>query len=210
MNEAKQKPLKAYQVDHYEGPCEGSALVFAKSNAAARTEGASELGLGWDDVSAHRSAQFDHYAPGPVPIMALIDGGWTFHCHLHECQSPITREHHNDDGDEVDTAERAIVRGRKVFCDASCAAMHDASKRRRAAAEAALIELVEAKFPGCTITRIHICHDRLEPTEPNHGIMCSAEFKFPGAKYGATYIYGEGNVARVAQYDLEAFKSIYQ
>jgi len=205
------KPLKAYQVDHWEGPCEGSVIVFAVSNAPARREGASELGLDWDSVEGCRRApQFDAYAPGPVPVDVLIESGWHFTCDRWECQQVIDRAHIDDDGEEVDTAGTYVVRARKVFCSPECIARHDASKRAKVAAEAALMELMDTRFPGCTVTRIHIYHDRLERSEPGEGIKTSACFTFPGAKYGGTYHFGDEGHAYVSAIDVPAFESLYR
>jgi len=205
------KPLKAYQVDHYEGPEEGSVIVFATSNAPARRMGASELNLDWDSVeSCRRAPHFDQYAPGPVPVDVMIEAGWRFACDRWECQQPISHDYIDDDGDEIDTAGSYIVRGRQVFCTQECLARHDASMRARMAAKDALIELVESKFPGSRVTRVHVFHDRLEPSEPHRGAKCSANFTFPGAKYGATYIFGEGDVAHVSQIDVSAFEALYR
>jgi len=211
MNAVAKKPLKAYQVDHWEGPGEGSVIVFAVSNAPARQKGANELDLDWDSVeSCRRAPHFDAYAPGPVPVDVLIENGWHFTCARWECQQTIDRAHINDDGDEIDTAGTYVARAQRVFCTQECLARHDASKRAARAAKDALIELVEAKFPGAHVTSVHVCHDRLEPSEPQGGAMASANFMFPGAKYGATYIYGDGDCARVAQIDVPAFEALYR
>lgn len=209
MSKGVDKPLKAYQVDHYEGPEEGSALVFAKSNAQGRRLGASELEMDWHDVSCHRSQQFDRYAPGPVPIGALIEGGWHFFCHLHECQIRIEEIDCDPDDYPYPVSDKYIVQGMKVFCSLECQARHGAQKRARAAAEAAMLELMDARFPGCTVTRIHICSYRLERSEPNEGIKTSACFTFPGAQYGGTYHFGEEGVAYVSLADREAFHRLY-
>jgi hypothetical protein len=203
------KPLKAYQVDHYEGPEEGSVIVFAVSNAPARRMGASELDLDWDSVeSCRRVPHFDQYAPGPVPVDALIDAGWRFSCDRWECQQPIAHDYIDDDGEEIDTAGAYVVRARQVFCAQECLARHDASMRARTAAMDAMIELVEAKFPGAQVTRVHIFHDRLVPSSEEQG-KSSATFRFPGAKHVSTYNFGDGNTAWVPQIDIEAFRALY-
>jgi hypothetical protein len=204
------KRLKAYQVDHYEGPEEGSVIVFAASNAPARRMGANELDLDWDSVeSCRRAPHFDRYAPGPVPVEAMIEAGWRFSCDRWECQQPIAHDHINDDGDEVDTAGSYIVRGRQVFCAPECLARHDASMRSRQAAKDALIELVEAKFPGAQVVRVHVFHDRLVSVAEERGKSC-ATFRFPGAQHLSTYHFGEGSTAWVPQIDIPAFEALYR
>ena len=204
------KPLKAYQVDHWEGPAEGSVIVFAVSNAPARRLGAAELDLDWDSVeSCRRAPHFDEYAPGPVPIDAMIEAGWNFTCDRWECQAPIDRAHINDEGEEIDTAGTYVVRRRQVFCTQECLARHDASLRARRAAKDALIELVEAKFPGARVVRVHVFHDRLVPSSEERG-YANACFLYPGAKYPATYHFGDGNTAWVPQIDVPVFEALYR
>lgn len=204
------KPLKAYQVDHYEGPEEGSVIVFATSNAPARRMGASELDLDWDSVeSCRRAPHFDQYAPGPVPVGAMIEAGWRFSCDRWECQQPISHDYIDDDGDEVDTAGTYVVRGRKVFCTQECLARHDASMRARDAAKDALVEIVETIFPGAQVVRVHVFHDRLIPASEERG-KSTVTFRFPGATHLSTYNFGEGNTAWVPQVDVPAFEALYR
>ncbi|WP_081058730.1 hypothetical protein [Burkholderia cepacia] len=202
-----EKPLKAYKVD--EGDEGYGCVVFATNSAAARREGASELSTDWECIeSCRRAPEFDRYAPGPVPKEAMIEAGWWFECH--GCGARVSSDYeYDDDGNEIEPGSY-VVRKQQVFCCQECLARDDARKRMNVAAQNALIELVEAKFPGCTIQRVHVYGERLEPSEPGHGHNCVAYFTFPGSRYAATYVFGEGNVAHVPQIDVDAFVALYR
>ncbi|PRF55362.1 hypothetical protein [Burkholderia multivorans] len=207
MSAISAKPLKAYRVDE-SGEGYG-CVVFATNSAAARREGASELSTDWECIdSCRRAPQFDQYAPGPVPIEALIESGWWFECH--GCGARVSNDYqYDDDGNEIEPGAY-VVRKQRVFCCQECLARDDAKRRANVAAQDALIELVEAKFPGCTIQRVHVYGERLEPSEPHGGHKCVAYFTFPGSRYAATYVFGEGNVAHVPQVDVDAFVELYR
>ena len=198
------KKLKAYEVrEPDEGHC---CIIFATNNATARREGASELDADWEGVEhCRRRPEFDGYAPGPVPPLALIDHGWWFECHhcgrkIDEC---MDCELEHEGLDPVDFTP--CKTGQMAFCSATCQAQFYAVRCANNAAKAALIELFEAKFPNCTIKDIHVYGVKLEPSEKGHGIKCSVSFLFPGAKYGATFEYGNSDLY-VANGDLEAFR----
>ena len=85
---AKPKPLVAYSVQADEYGC----IRFARNGAQARRQGAAEMDIEWEDIiSCRRAADFDQYAPGPVPEIALWKAGWRFLCC--QCESPA-----HDDG----------------------------------------------------------------------------------------------------------------
>ncbi|WP_080378701.1 hypothetical protein [Burkholderia cenocepacia] len=208
MTESNSKPLKAYlvNVDADDGY---SCIVFATNSATARRKGASELGYDWEDVdSCRRRPKFDEYAPGPVSPRALIEDGWWFECH--GCGQRISNDYeYDDDGNEIEPGAY-VVRKQQVFCCQECLARDDAKTRANVAAQDALIEVVEAKFPGCTIQRVLVYGEKLEPSEPHGGHKCVAYFTFPGSRYAATYVFGEGNVAHVPQIDVDAFVAMYR
>lgn len=197
------KRLKAYQVsDGNDGCC----IYFAANSATARREGAAEIGVEWEDIDyCNRKPEFDEYAPGPVPPLVLIDGGWWFECH--KCGRSVSESLHGEvECDGLDPADFEIVaEGRTVFCSRACSATHYAERRANAAAQVALIELFDAKYPDCTIERVHVYGKKLEgPDGPCGGMKCSVSFTFPGAKYGATYEYGSPDLY-VAQGDIDAY-----
>ncbi|WP_446903035.1 hypothetical protein [Burkholderia sp. YIM B11467] len=199
-------PLKAYIVhDNYEGH---GCVRFATNSATARREGANELGIEWESVeSCRRAPHLDEFCPGPVPPGVLIESGWWFECHA--CGAHVSNDYqYDDDGNEIEPGGY-VVRKQQVFCCQECLARDDARKRMNVAAQNALIELVEAKFPGCIVKSVHVYGDKLEASEPGHGIKCSARFTYPGAKYDATYHFGDGNTAWVPRIDEETFIAFF-
>ncbi|KWR88811.1 hypothetical protein [Cupriavidus sp. IDO] len=197
------KPLKAYEVhdggDNWE-------IVFATNSATARREGGSEMGCDWDGVEyCRRRPALDQFAPGPVPPLALIEQGWHFECFHCGCRVDEEMEEIEADPDfDTWSDPEPVQKGQFVYCSQSCASMDAARRRGRKAAEAALIDLVETKYPGSTATHAHVYGDRLE-SEHGH---CSATFTFPGGKFAATYKFGDG--AWVSQCDADAFRALYR
>lgn len=195
--------LKAYEVrEPDEGHC---CIIFATNNAAARREGATELDVDWEGVEhCRRKPGYDQYAPGPVPPLMLIKDGWWFECH--QCGRKIDEymadELEHEGHDPADFVP--VDYGNRVFCCAACQAKFYAERRANAAAKVALIELFEAKFPGCTIKDVHVYGAKLEPRDDGGGMKCTVSFLFPGARYGATYEYGTPELY-VAQGDLPAY-----
>lgn len=119
------KPLKAYAVQE---PDEGTGgIVFAKSNAQARREGAQQFTDGdFFSVECRRLPWADKYAPGPVPFAVMLDYGWWQDCH--GCGLRIEGEPDPDNeygdgwpGPLVETPNGGI------FCCPSC---HDRQVRR--------------------------------------------------------------------------------
>ncbi|AZG14969.1 hypothetical protein [Cupriavidus pauculus] len=198
------KPLKAYEV--YDGG-DNWTIVFATNSATARREGASECGCDWEDVDhCRRRPALDQYAPGPVPPLALIEQGWHYECGHCGCRV-------DEDMDDVepdphfDASEVGPVAvGQMVYCSHSCAAMERAERQSRKAAESALIELVETKFPGSAVTHVNVYGHRLE-AKHGHDQAC---FTFPGGAFPATYKFGEGESAWVSQCDQDAFRAAYR
>lgn len=207
------KRLKAYEVrNDYEGHC---CIEFATSNAAARRTGAGELNIDWEDVEhCRRKPEFDQYAPGPVPMQVLLEHGWWFTCH--ECDRKVSEDLAQDvEDDGLDPDDFAItIEGEAIYCSIACSNKHWLKKRRRVAAHAAFVEVVEARFPGCSVKHIHIYGDRLEPGFHRNGsyesdAKCIARFAFPGGKYLASWVFG-ASTASVSQDDLEAFSVLYR
>lgn len=58
-------------------PDEGQRVVFAVDDEMAAWALRREYELGADDViETERLPEFDHHAPGPVPVSALLEAGW--------------------------------------------------------------------------------------------------------------------------------------
>lgn len=200
------KRLRAYTV--HDGD-DGCCVRFATNSATARREGANELDTDWTGIDyCHRSPEFDQYAPGPVPPLTLIAAGWWFECH--NCGRKVSNDMATDlEEDGLDPDEYApVADGRRVYCCQACSAIDAAKRRSNLAAQAAMLEVVEAKFPGAMIQGVHVYGEKLEPSEKGHGIRCQASFTFPGAKYGATWIFGEPHT-HVSTADIDAFKALY-
>ncbi|WP_322072214.1 hypothetical protein [Paraburkholderia bannensis] len=200
-----EKPLKAYKVD-VESHDAFSCIVFATNSASARRAGASELDACWEDVElCRRAPAYDHYAPGPVPNDVLLEDGWWFECH--GCTNTVRADGTRVEDGSLIECGKYIVRAQEVFCTQACLARHDASKRMNVAAQAALIELVETKFPGSKIDSVYVYGDKLEASETGLGALSIAYFTFPGAQGLAEYRFGDG--AYVSRMDLELFESRY-
>lgn len=211
MQEPTKKPLLAYMVNE---PHEGHAVIcFATNSATARREGAAELGTDWHGIeSVRRRPSLDQYAPGPVPPLVLIDDGWWFECSYIDCGRRVSNDTYDDDDEDQEEREPVSI-GRSVFCCVAHAAKQLAWRRGRAAAEAALCELIYTRMPAAEIVRLHVYGDRLEPPEYQDGrlvggIKCLANFKLPGLMYPVTYHFGETHYY-VSPIDAERFRELY-
>jgi len=72
--------LKAFMCTHDDA--DGHAeIIFAETAAKARKRYASNADAEYIDTRATRKAQFDHHAPGPVPVLEMLEDGWWFECH---------------------------------------------------------------------------------------------------------------------------------
>lgn len=159
----KNATLKAFKV--YDG-MDSWKIIFAKSGAAARREGANEIGCDFEDIeSCTRMPELDKFAPGPVPASALLDtGSWWFECN--ECGARITRDGalNPDDEEEVIDCDgiapqpQAIEFKGAVFCGPQCAWDWIQGQRLRAINRAALeewaCEQIKERFPDAFITYV--------------------------------------------------------
>lgn len=202
------KPLKAYHVSE---PDEGyGAIVYATNSATARREGANELNIEWEDVdTCRRAPEFDQFAPGPVPKMAMLASGWWFTCY--HCDRKISEDMAEELEDAgLDSAQfGAVEDATGIYCSSACQMARFHERRDAIDAIDALIELVEARFAGAHVTSCHVYGTRLAPSETGHGMRCFAEFTFPGGTYPARWVFGE-SVAHVSRCDLEAFQQQYR
>jgi hypothetical protein len=188
--------LKAYEV--YDGG-DNWAIRFAPSNVVARREGANECGCEFNEVDhCRRMPELDQYAPGPVPAAALIAAGWSYKCSGYGCSNPVFD----------DTEGKTFSATGTAYCCEACMAQDFARQRGRAAAEAALIELVEARMPGSKVTSVHVYGCRLESARPGAGASSIAYLNFPGGQYGAEWVFGEDG-PRIHGDDLPALRALY-
>lgn len=201
------KTLKAYEVrESDEGHC---VIRFATSNAAARREGADELGTDWYGIeSCQRKPEFDQYAPGPVPPLALIEHGWWFECVW--CGRQVSNDMDEEDDEGMPLPDGpAVAIGQSVFCCAEHAAQQMARWRGNAAAKNALCELIYTHWPEAQVVHVHVYGDRLEYQDPAQGgWLTSIEFRLPGLKYPVEYHWGCPDMW-VTQHDVDAFKAMY-
>lgn len=189
--------LKAYEVqDNYEGR---GAVVFATNGAAARREGASELGIEWGDVEyCRRAPHFDHIAPGPVPPLTLIEHGWWFECH--HCGRRVAKD---EDDDEFGEVSPLPAGKHSVYCSEGCECADHMKQREREEAAEALREVFEAKFPSATVTHVHANGERLEADKSGCYVVT---FTFPGGQYAARWDFGD-DFCRVPQCDVGAYNA---
>jgi hypothetical protein len=158
-------PLLAWQINDYDGQAE---IVFAATEDEARD--LSDL----DQDNLHRLPQFDRFAPGPVPVSAMLADGWWVtcaccehrvnsygcddcadpcnRCELDECLSP-------DCPDTAGVAPDPVCDDEawEVYCSAECQDTERVARITRAAGEAACLErcarYVAIMWPGAVIVR---------------------------------------------------------
>lgn len=188
MGAPNKKPLRAYTV--HDGD-EGYAVVYARSSAAARRDGANELNCGFEDVGyCRRAPEFDQYAPGPVPPRAQIENGnWWYECM--ECT-----EHVDDETPEP------VYLGQFVFCCKECHAYYERDKRDAVEFEDMACELLAARYPGAVL-------EHVERVKRDSRVPLKLDFTFPGSKYSVQWISGE-STASVHPDDVDAFVSLYR
>jgi len=185
-----QKKVKAYEV--YDGN-DGWTIQFATNGATARREGANELNCEWEDIDhCRRKPELDQYAPGPVPLSAMLEIGWWYECN---CCS----KHCYADNPGVIIDENA------VYCNDQCSQLEWRKERDNARAKSCLIELFESKFHGATITHVYVSGTTLEPMDKYGGARAVVTFMFPGGVHTGTFHYGDA-FASVMKTDAEAFE----
>lgn len=156
---------------------EESNIQFATSNAAARRQGADEIGTDFGAVSCRRAHWADQYAGQRfIPAKAYIDAGWWFGCNHcgARCDSDAS---YWDEETETDIALDLVFDGRVVYCSAECKSGHEAEVAARNARFEDFKVRVAAARPGVTFTEFTGGY----PWCGNKGL-----FTFPGAQYGGS------------------------
>ncbi len=196
------KKLKAYQVrEDDEGHC---VIVFATNNATARREGAGELHTEWEGVdSCNRAPFFDQYAPGPVPMHALIAAGWWFECQHCGVRFDEDGRHGEEDGDREDDCE-PVEDGKAHYCSPTCRMEHWAERRRTTARKLAAIEAALVHWPMATGVTAHEYYKAW----PSREHEMRAQFTLPAIRYPVNWVPGAKTVS-VSQCDLDDFQRLY-
>ena len=74
-----QSGLKAFMCTHDDSD-DHTMIIFAETASKARKEYAGAADAEYIDARATRKPQFDQYAPGPVPVLVLLENNWWFEC----------------------------------------------------------------------------------------------------------------------------------
>lgn len=182
-------------------------IVFAKTNAQARREGAAQYSDGdFHSVECFRAKWADIYTPGPVPILALVENGW-----WHECTGCGRRCSYDEDdgGEPINPVEDS----NGLFCTPACQVEFYREKTEIAYLSAVAIDTEKRRLsrilPGCVIAEsAHVY------TKVHHGVryvhQIRLNFTFPGCAIGpASWGFnkvGEQPYASVCNGDLAAWE----
>lgn len=195
--------LKAYVVTEV---CDGmGGVVFARFHAQARREGSYEYGDGdWDSVECRRAPEFDQYAPGPVPILSLLEHGWWMECS--ECQRRIDQE-------EVEVMRRppVIIGNTRLFCSPWCRLKMVEWQGQRRADEKLGMTLARMYLPSfCDVLSgtIIIEHGDWRRNRKRKTIL-GAHFTFPGALHGGgSWREDRRDMAMVSRGDYDIYQTL--
>lgn len=112
--------LLAWEV--YPESGEQGCFVFAADRPGAVSAGAAELGIALPAVeSVLRMPEFDGFAPGPIPLVALLAQGCEYECPVCGCR--IAQGARDVNG----RLQVPVEAGEQVYCSATHAAqaLHD-------------------------------------------------------------------------------------
>lgn len=200
MTDPERHPtLVAWQFDADDTSC----VVFARTALGAARLVPFQTGFSGYSVDAgdvYRVPKFDLFAPGPVPISALLADGWHFECH--HCYHMVTEEGCEDCGDPCSSCEEdkeacdacendgldwvspdPVIRDDReaVYCSQECADAADAerlARKERKKECLALCREVLVRYPGAEIGTYW---PGIEPG-------CERiDVKVPGLKYRASW-----------------------
>lgn len=162
------KPVKAFIVET-DDP-EDSVIQFATTNVAARRQGAAVIGTNFGGVSCKRLPWADSYAGQRIPESAYLANGWSFECAT--CGNCV------DDETKSPEFEFGLV-----FCCPECQEAESADRAAASARKQEVIDAVLSKYPGVEVTYAS-----------DHEERRIAQFRFPGAKDPAEWMFGEDTV----------------
>lgn len=180
--------MKCYEIhDGYDG----WSIVFADTNVAARRIGANQIDAGFSNVTCRRRPEWDQYAPGPVPPLARIAGGWWYECAC--CGRRVSENLEADiENDGLDPADfNPVEDGRLVYCSSTCSQIEWANRRANKAAEVALIEVFEANFVGAQILQVNVYGNRVETKDRHGAALASVTFRLPGCTGNVHWVFGD-------------------
>lgn len=207
------KQLKAYVVrEPDEGHCR---IVFATRNVVARREGAAELNIEFEEVeSCTRAPWADQYAPGPVPVQAMIEAGWWYECEC-GCGRRIDNgegQHNIDaDGDDGELNPMdPVYFDHGVYWNQKCIdaeieyrrQQEEAKARDKAEVESAVL----AKFPFATEITDHRSYAMVDGKADYKALQ--AQFRFPGGRWTANWIVGSDRI-QVQSEDIDAWLALH-
>lgn len=149
-----------------------------------------------------RAPQFDQWAPGPVPAVALLAEGWRLECTY--CTHHVSGDGCwgcEDEGRYLDPNQTPCAKGANAFCDPECEARFEEQRARyrENVAEARVRARIkfEELFPGIPIERI----DTTLVSTDIISVFGIVTFRVPGGKYVSTWHEQDG-MAWIAQGDL--------
>lgn len=185
--------LRAYTVNSDEHSC----IVFAKSHVEARRVGAQELDGDFEGMeSCKLTPEFDKYAPGPVPIQAMIESGWWYECS--GCSRRVDSDNENFDEEEEEEGsvppELVYVGNTRVYCSQACLDRETARWAKEKADKEFLIAKATEQWPGIEVVWTS-CY-----SEPH-----IIDFRFPGGKHGVRWTR-DAKTVLVTPLDQEAWK----
>lgn len=166
------------------GDPEESSIQFARSNVAARRQGAQAADVDFTQASCKRAHWADQYAGQRfIPAQAYIENDWNVGCT--NCADTVSNDsYHKDEDGETDRPHEPVFRGPDLFCSPECERLYDAQVATYNAKGEAFKARVTEERPDLefTVFRCGWPH-----------ITMVGEFKFPGCLYGGSVRDQEGD-----------------
>ncbi len=181
---------------------EGWCVVFAANGAEARRRAANEMDCEFYELEfCRRAPGLDRYAPGPVPLQALINDGWWFECH--GCYGRVDED-----------TPRPIYVGAAVYCCPWCwldnISQRLTTKAEERAVKARLAAFALERWPGVEVVRDH-AYVQVRPGGSVSVEDANVEFRFPGGQCAVLYREADRDKDRNGLYptlgDLPAWKA---
>lgn len=184
-------PLLAYHVR--EETEERSALVFACSSDQAAQRGANKLEVLASDVTCSPAPEFDQYAPGPVPMDALLRADWEFECgNCEKWFGGYGRIHPTEDEEEPEFAPVEIYGGN--YCCPTCAGLWIARHTAYVNQTNAIIEACATHWPMATAIQAWV----------DGSGNARTRFSIPGLQHQVWWRVGDTTV-NAADMDIPAY-----